>query len=99
MIGEKGKILEYKIPFCSISAVSITASKKVVLFLVLFSGTEIPVVMYLVKADLTELTSLSFLKCCLYCPPRTAPARDLFLWLLTLSFLFWFLLASLSHKC
>lgn len=28
-----------------------------VLFLVLFSG-EIPVVMYLVKADLTELTSL-----------------------------------------
>ena len=34
------------------------------------------VMMYLVKADLTELTSLSFLKRCLYCPPRT-PAHDL----------------------
>ena len=40
MIGEKGKILEYKIPFCSISAVSITASKKVVLFLVLLTVKE-----------------------------------------------------------
>ena len=70
-----------------------------VLFLVLFSGTKIPVMMYLVKADLTELTSLSFLKWYLYCPPRTAPAHDLFLWLFILSLLFWFLLASLSYKC
>ena len=40
MIGEKGEILEYKMPFCSIPAVSITASTKAVLFLVLLIVKE-----------------------------------------------------------
>lgn len=40
LIGEKGNILEYKVPFCSISAISMTASTKIVLFLVLVKENE-----------------------------------------------------------